>query len=144
MRQEVEHLAEIVCELHKKGFKPAEIITILDALSNVSIEPEVRIKWKKAVSKAWKNKVEAVEKKYKNGRWVKGILQKKISAPTMRKIAELDNQLKINKMMGTSDIMKALNVSKTSAIILMHRAAAKLPHIKKYKEKGKLYVVREE
>ena len=65
MRKEVEHLVEIVCELHKKGFKPAEIITIFDALSNVSIEPEVRIKWKKAVSKAWKNKVEAVKRSIK-------------------------------------------------------------------------------
>ena len=141
MRKEVEHLVEIVCELHKKGFKPAEIITIFDALSNVSVEPKIKIKWEKTVSKAWKSKIKA---KRKSNKWVRDILQKKITAPTMRKIAELDNLLKLNNMMSVNDVMTALKVSKTTATIIMHRAAAKLPHIKEYREKRKLYVVREE
>jgi len=141
MRKEVEHLIEIVCELHKKGFKPTEIATIFDALSNVSVEPKIKIKWEKTVSKAWENKIKA---KRKSNKWVKDILQKKITAPTMRKIAELNNLLKLNNMMSVNDVMTALKVSKTTATIIMHRAAAKLPHIKEYREKRKLYVVREE
>jgi len=133
-------LIAVVSKLTQRGFTEEQIWEILQALAEAADEH----KEAELVKKTWEAPKSEVNHNKIRSKWIKAIVSRKIRTRTMRRLMELDNQLKINKMMGVKEVSEALGVSPSHAVELMHRAAAKLPHIKEYREGKKLFIVREE